>query len=172
VATITISLSDEQAARLTAAAAGDGRSLDEVVRDAVEAYLAHAAGAESSGANGRTTARRGTWRPPEKRMATDGMLVSIPPAMSTDEVTALLAASSPAARREYLKDWLRNRGARTVTPERPADTQTRSEALDALDRIHAHTPLDVTVDEIEHLVTEVSDEARRERIARRELIGE
>jgi muconolactone delta-isomerase len=169
VATTTISLPDDQLARLRQHALTSRRSLDEVVREAVDAYLAQLP---------ETAAPRDAEPPPSPpdptwqattQIAADGMRVRVPPAMTPDEARALLAEPSPEARREHLARWLMDRGARVVEPPPgPPSPEWQARVEAALARIRARVPADMTPDEIEALITEASEEARAERIARRD----
>ena len=104
--TANISLPDDQMARLRLLALASHRSLDEVMREAVDRYLANMP--ETSEAN-------------EKRLT--------PPDVS------------PAS---------------------------RAAALAALAHLHAHVARDLSPSEIEHEITLAADEARQERMAKRE----
>jgi hypothetical protein len=171
MATTTISLPDDQLARLRRHADASGRSLDEVVTEAVVGYLDRNAAPSETGTRPEKNGSESGWSP-IVRVGADGMGVRVPPAMSPAEIDEYLAARSPDARREYLKDWLRKRGARTIKPASPPTPEWQAELDAALARIRARVPSDMSPEEIEALITEVSEEARQERIARRELTGE
>lgn len=168
MATTTISLPDDRLARLREHALASQRSLDEVVREAVDAYLAQLPETHVPSVTEPPSVPPDTsWQPTTKRAA-DGMHVRIPPAFSSDEVRAYLAQPTPEARREYLAAWLMQRGARVIEPPPgPPDPAWQAEVSAALARIHARVPPDMTSEEIEALITEASEEARQERIARR-----
>jgi hypothetical protein len=172
VATTTISLPDDQLARLQQHADASGRSLDEVVTEAVAGYLDRTAASTASVKRSERNGSEPGWSP-VFRVGVDGMRVRVPPAMSPAEVDEYLAASSPTARREFLRGWLRKGGNRTVEPaSRPPSPDWQAQLDAVLARIRARVPSDMTPDEIEALITEVSEEARQERIARRERTGE
>lgn len=104
--TAHISLPDDQMARLRLLAIASRRCLDEVIRDAVDRYLAN--------------------------------------------------ESEPA-------------GTGTVNLPTPhVEPEARAAAVAALARLHAHVALDLTSEEIEQEITLAAEEARQERIARRE----
>ena len=170
MATITISLPDDQLARLRQYAVSSGRSLDDVVSEAVGIYLAQ---------NLEPATSQSRAEPPPDRLALDprvrfftaidGAQVAVPPSMTPDEVLALLAAPSPRARGDYLREWLISRGARvTEPPPGPPSPEWQAEVEAALARIRAQVPDDMTPEEIEQLITEVSEEGRQERIAKRD----
>jgi Arc/MetJ-type ribon-helix-helix transcriptional regulator len=174
VATTTITLPDDQLEQLRHVALSSGRSLDEVVREAVGAYLTRLPeAAEFGGAQQRPRSHDAEGQV-RVGVGADGMRVHIPPAMSPDEAEALLAEPSPEARRENLRAWLEKRGARVIyePPPGPPDPAWQTEVERLLARIRARVPPDMTPDEIEALITEVSEEARQERIARRERTGD
>jgi hypothetical protein len=110
VATTTISLPDDQLAQLRLLALSSRRSLDEVVREAVDTYL-----------------------------------TNLP------EVPASRVTEPPPG---------------SPTPEWQAEVEA------ALARIRAHVPTDMTSDEIEYEITLVAEEARQERIAKRDRARE
>jgi hypothetical protein len=168
VAITTISLPDDQLARLRQHARSSGQSLDEVVQEAVDVYLTRLPEAtDSDGARQRPRSDDAE-RQVRVGVGADGMRVHIPPAMSSEEAEALLAAPSPSARREVMAAWLMKRGARVVeSPQASPDPEWQARAQAALARIHAQLPADLTPEEAEALITEVSEEARQERIARR-----
>jgi hypothetical protein len=167
VAITTISLPDDQLDRLRQHALASGRSLDELVGEAVGTYLSRLPErAESDDAHQRSR-RLDAEGQVRVGVGADGMRVPIPPAMSVEEADHLLAAPSPQARREILATWLEQHGARVIQPTDPSDPARLGRAEGALAQIHARVPADMTSDEIEQLITEVSEEARRERIARR-----
>ena len=173
MATTTISLPDDQLARLRQHALVSQRSLDDVMREAVDDYLARLP--ESNGSQDATSPAD----PPDDdglppaQIAADGMAVRVPPAMAPHEARALLAQPSPQARRAYVKRWLEDRGARVIyePPPGPPDPEWQAEVEAALARIRAHVPADMTSEEIETLITEAAEEARQERIARRERVN-
>jgi hypothetical protein len=170
VATTTISLPDDQLARLRQHALASARSLDEVVQEAVNAYLSHL---PKNGATSGTEPPHAPADPewePVTRIAADGTRVRIPTDLSPEEADAYVQQPSPEARREYLAAWLGKRGARIISepPPGPPGPEWQARSRAALARIHASIPDDMTPDEIEQLITEVSEEARQERIARRE----
>jgi Ribbon-helix-helix protein, copG family len=169
VVVTSIALTDEQLARLRHHAQASGQSLDEVVREAVDTYLAHLREAATSpdAAPPSGPAEDG-WQP-IVRTAVDGARVPIPPAMSPDEVEALLAQPSARARGDFLRAWLLKRGGGIIhePPPGPPDPAWQARFDDALAQIRARVPPDMTPEEIEALITEASEEARQERIAKR-----
>ncbi|HUG15294.1 MAG TPA: ribbon-helix-helix protein, CopG family [Thermomicrobiales bacterium] len=72
--------------------------------------------------------------------------------------------------REALTDYAKRQGfpdpSRIVAPLKQ-NRASREELEEALSRIHASVETDLTPDEIEDLITSVSDEMREERIAQR-----
>jgi muconolactone delta-isomerase len=108
------------------------------------------------------------------QVAVDGVRVPIPPAMSPDEVNELLAQPSARARGDFLRAWLLKRGGGVIhePPPGPPDPAWQEEVEALLARIRARVPPDMTSEEIEALITEASEEARPERIARRERGGD
>jgi hypothetical protein len=167
---MSIALTDEQLARLREHAQASGLSLDEVVREAVDAYLAQVTEpATSRDAEPATGADEAPWQP-IVRTAIDGARVPIPPAMSSDEVEALLAQPSARARGDFLRAWLLKRGGGVIhePPPGPPDPAWQARVEGLLASIRARVPPDMTSEEIEALITEASEEARQERIARRE----
>jgi Ribbon-helix-helix protein, copG family len=169
VATTTITLPDDQLEQLRHVALSSGRSLDEVVREAVGAYLTRLPEAAESGDAQPRPRPHDAGDQVRVGVGADGMRVHIPPAMSPDEAEALLAAPSPSARRELMVHWLMKRGARVIYEPQPGppDPEWQARAKAALAHIHEQIPTDMMPEEIEALITEVSEEARRERIARR-----
>lgn len=167
MATTVISLPDDQLARLRQHALASGRSLDDVVREALAAYVAQLPQMEAGDARQRP--RSGDAEDHVRvGVGADGMRVHIPPAMTFDEAQALLAEPSAEARGEHLARWLLGRGARVIEPPPGTPTPEWQARFDAtLARIRARVPPDLTPDEVEQLITEASEEARQERIARR-----
>ena len=73
--------------------------------------------------------------------------------------------------REVLLDYVKREGfpdPSLVTPPQRSvrDSEWRASFLDALARIQASVPEDMTPEEIETLITEASEEVRQERIAK------
>jgi len=167
----SIVLTDEQLARLRRHAETSGLSLDEVVREAVDAFLAHVADTGASPPSEPASDTADTpWQPPMVRTGADGARVPVPPAMSPDEVDELLTQPSSRARGDYLRAWLRKRNGGGIIhepPPGPPDPEWQARFDAALARIRAHVPPDMTPEEIETLITEASEEARQERIAKR-----
>jgi hypothetical protein len=169
VATTTISLPDDQLARLRLHALTSRRSPDDVVREAVDAYL------EQLPRNGAPPAIESPTAPadpgwqPVTKLSPDGIRRRVPPDMTPEEAEAYVAQPSPEARREYLAAWLGNRGARVISepPPGPPSPEWQARFDEALARIHARIPPDLTPEEAETLITEVSEEMRQERISRR-----
>jgi hypothetical protein len=171
VATTTISLPDDQLARLQRHADASGRSLDEIVTEAVVGYLDRNAAPTEARAQSEKNGSAPGWSP-IVRVGADGMRVRVPPAMSPIEVDEYLRAPTPDARREYLRVWLRKHGTRTIKSAGPPTPEWQADLDAALARIRARVPSGMSPEEIEALITEVSEEARQERIARRERTGE
>lgn len=170
MATTTISLPDDQLARLRQHAVSSGRSLDDVVSEAVDAYLTWLAEADAHRVTEPPSAPAQDGWEPETRLSPDGFRLRIPADMTPDEAEAYAACTSPAARRTYLANWLIGRGARvTEPPPGPPDPEWQAEVEAALARIRARVPADMTSEEIEQLITEGSEEARQERIANRAM---
>lgn len=167
----SIMLTDEQLARLRRHAESSGLSLDEVVREAVDTYLAHVTDAAASPPSESVSDMAdASWVPPIVRTGADGTRVPIPPAMAPDEAEELLAQPSSRARGDYLRAWLRKRGGGGIIhepPPGPPDPEWQARFDEALARIRARVPPDMTPEEIEALITEASEEARQERIAKR-----
>ena len=170
MAQTTIALSDEQLARLQRHAEASQRSLDELVGEAVDAYLTRLTTSAASDAADEPSLT--TWTPPERRLGADGMMVSIPAALSPEEAEELLAQPSPLARGDYMRGWLRKRGGGIVhePPPGPPDPAWQARFDETLARIRAHVPPDITPEEIESLITEASEEVRQERRARQKLV--
>lgn len=173
MAMTSITLTEEQLARLRQHAESSGRSLDEVVREAIDAYLAEVTAPDAPHSDEAASDRaEAPWQPPEIRVGADGARVPIPPAMSPAEAEELLAQPSSRARGDYLRAWLRKRGGGGIIhepPPGPPDPEWQARFDAALARIRAHVPSDMTPDEIEALITEASEEARQERIANRRM---
>jgi hypothetical protein len=170
VATTTISLPDDQLERLRRHAEASQRSLDDVVQEALDAYLARLRETPTSQVGEPpATPPNGAWQT-TTRTTPDGFRLHIPPDMSPDEAEALLAEPTPEARRKRLAAWLLKRsGGRIIEPPPgPPSPEWQAQFDATLARIHASLPDDMTPEEIEALITEVSEEARQERIARRE----
>jgi Arc/MetJ-type ribon-helix-helix transcriptional regulator len=161
VATTTITLPDDQLEQLQQHALSSGRSLDEVVREAVDIYLAQLAESAASRANEPSPDPSVPEWQASWRVARDGMRVHIPPAMSPDEAEALLAAPSPEARRENLRAWLEKRGARVIEPANDVPDEEWKARFDAITkRIRQAGPTDLTPEEIEREITLAREEAR------------
>jgi hypothetical protein len=170
VATTTITLPDDQLARLRRHALETSRSLDEVIQEALEAYLSRLPETPSPQADEQPpAAANGAWQA-TTRLTPDGFRLHIPPDMSPEEAEALLAEPTPQARRKRLATWLLKRsGGRVIEPPPgPPSPEWQAEMRASLARIRARVPADMTPEEIEALITEASEEARQERIARRE----
>ena len=164
MAMTSIALTDEQLARLLRHAETSGRSLDEVVREAVDTYLSHlpetAAQRDAEPASGSADA---PWQPPVIRIGADGAQVPIPPAMLADEVAELLAQPSSRARGDYLRSWLEKRVARVIhePPPGPPDLEWQARFDAVTERIRQAGPIDLTPEEIEREITLARQEARR-----------
>jgi len=160
VATITITLPDDELARLRQHAEASGRSLDDVIREAISVYPSPNGAASPA------------VEPPED-FAARRRRQYVPPDMTDAEANELMAATSPAQRREIVRAWLIGRGATVTRPAKTLpDPEWQARVKASLARIHASLPDDgMTPDEIEALITEASEEARAERIAKRERDG-
>src|SRR5688500_17256653 len=113
VATTTISLPNDQLARLRQHALASGRSLDDILREAVDSYLVHNPEPVTSQPSAEPLPDRIALDPRVRfYTAIDGARIAVPLGMAPDEVQALLAAPSPRARGNYLRTWLIGRGAR------------------------------------------------------------
>jgi hypothetical protein len=162
VATTTITLPDDQLEQLRQLALSSGRSLDEVVREAVGAYLTRLPEAAESGGTHRQPRPHDAEGQVRIGMGPDGMRVHIPPAMSEEEAEALLAAPSPSARREIMAAWLMKRGARVIEPSNDIPDEEWKARFDAItERIRQSGPTDLTPEEIEREITLAREEARR-----------
>jgi hypothetical protein len=116
VATTTISLPDDRLERLRLHALASQRSLDDVLREAVDAYLGQLPETSSTRASEPPPTSPERVRQAVSHTAADGMRVRVPPDMSPDEAQTFLAQPSPEARRKYLAAWLTKRGARVTEP--------------------------------------------------------
>jgi hypothetical protein len=162
VATITISLPDDQLARLRRHALEVGRSLDEVVQEAADAYLANLPDAPAPRADESTPASPNGSVRPATRMTPDGVRLHIPPDMSPEEAEALLAEPTPQGRRERLAAWLMSRGARVIEPTNDIpDDEWKARFKAVTEQLRQAGPTDLTPEEIEQEITLAREEARR-----------
>lgn len=158
-----ISLPDDQLARLRQHAHASQRSLAEVVRAAVDAYLVQLPGNGVGPGNEPLAAPTDPGWHPVTKMTPDGVHLRIPPAMTPGEAEALASQPTPEARRKYLAAWLGKRGAHVIEPPNDIPDEEWQARFDAVtERIRQAGPTDLTHEEIEALITEVSAEVRRE----------
>ena len=175
MATATISLPDDQWAQLRLYATMKGRPLDEVIREAVEAYLASLPDLPTP----RITEPSNDIPDEEWQARFDAVVERIRAAGPSDLTPEEIEREITLAREEARQAMSAERnGHRTNEPyvTQPSvsvfDPEWRARFDAALTAIRAKVPTDMTPEEIEHEITLASEEARLERIARRERGGE
>jgi hypothetical protein len=170
VATTTISLPDDQVARPRLHALSSRRSLDEVVREAVGAYLAQL----PESATPRVIEPPPGPRSPEWQARFDAALARIraqvPPDMTPEAIEAEITAAADEARQERRENGAADRRARVIEPKRrPRDPAWQAEIQKELARLRSQVPPDMTPEGIEAEIDAAWQEVRRERRARRGL---
>ena len=171
MATATISLPDDQLAQLRLYAAMKGRRLDEVIGEAVEAYLASLPDLPTP----RVTEPSNDIPDDEWQARFDAVVERIRQAGPTDLTPEEIEREITLAREEARQDVSAERNG--YDPNEPYVTQPSVSVTDpewrarfsaALAHIRSKVPPDMTPEEIEHEITLASEEARQERITRRE----
>jgi hypothetical protein len=145
----SIALTDEQLARLREHAQASGLSLDEVVREAVDAYLAGVTEpAAPLDVEPASEAAEAPWQPIVR--------------------TAIETEAVDEVRQEYNKT-MTTEDMRHGTARRPFSPEAQAKIDAALARIQANVPVDLTPEEIDAEIDAAWQEVRQERRARRGL---
>ena len=162
MATTTISLPDDQIARLRLVALSSRRSLDEVVRDAIDAYLASL----PESATPRVIEPPPGPPSPEWQARFDEALARIrarvPADLTPEEIDAEIDAAWQEVRQERRARRMHNTRSRVIEPTNDipdAEWQARFDAV--TERIRQAGPTDLTPEEIEREITLAREEARQ-----------
>ena len=168
MATTIISLPDDQIARLRLVALSSRRSLDEVVREAIDAYLA---GLPES-ATPRVIEPPPGPPSPEWQAEVEAALARIrarvPADMTPEKLEQEITLASEEARQERIAKRAAEGKARVIEPMSRTPDPARSAVIDAaLARLRSQVPSDLTPEEIDAEIDAAWEEVRRERRERR-----
>lgn len=168
MATTTISLPDDQLARLRLVALSSRRSLDEVMREAVDAYLASLPESPSPRVIEPPPGPPSPEWQAEVEAALARIRARVPADMTPEEIEHEITIASEEARQEEVAKRTNSASAHVIEPRSRTPDPARSNAIDAaLARLRSKVPPDLTPEEIDAEIDAAWAEVRQARRQRR-----